>query len=78
MRHRFAVGDFVRFREPDEHGRLSNGQPMTCCVLEHLASAGAEPLYLVNEGCVYSECYEIIATEDEFVPVLESDEELPF
>ena len=65
MRHRYAVGSHVQFRNPDERGRLSDGRPMTCRVLEHVARDSAQPWYLVNEGIVYSECYEVLATEDE-------------
>lgn len=40
---------------------------MPCRVLEHLASDLPRPVYLLNEGNVYAECYHVIATEDELV-----------
>ena len=73
MKHRFAVGAFVQFRTPDEFGRRSDGSPFSCRVLEHLASDLAQPVYLVNEGCVDNARYQLIATEDELLLIADAD-----
>ena len=67
MRHRYPVGAYVRFKDPDPEGRYSNGEPMGCLVLEQLASDLPQPQYLVLEGILDDERYHLIASEDELL-----------
>ena len=68
MKHRYPIGSFVRFRNPDEEGRLTDGRPMSCRVLEHMASDSVQPMYEVQEGILCDQRYQLIASEDELEP----------
>lgn len=67
MKYRYPIGSYVQLRTPDDEGRMSDGTPMTCRVLEHVASDLRQPMYVVNEGNIHGQRYEMLVSEDDLV-----------
>jgi hypothetical protein len=67
MRHLYPVGAILKWLDPPPEGRLSNGESMFLTVLEQLASDARHPVYLLNEGIVHNERYQVIASEPELL-----------